>query len=166
VEDWSFVTEKQNFLWLVAIAVTVCQNSQNDKWLRWLLLERVPKVSSNLQLRLFLRTGDLKYIPTKFTTDRQIASLIGNWKLVCEYPIRIKYFGKQTVNPTQRKRGYTDGRGSLDLSTNRRLFVQEYLSDYESGQLQLEIERVRKYLQNLEESLVSLSRTGIEIPSD
>jgi len=143
-----------NFLWILSIALVETNERESSKWLRYLLSEKVPKQRAYLGLRLYLRTCNWKLVPEKLTSDRNVLSLLGIYRKRIENSI-LKIVTFPQPKRTSRKRGYTDGDGNLNLTTDPNLGSKEFRKDFSSTEIQNEIQRLRDTITAAEEFLAA-----------
>jgi hypothetical protein len=158
MDEVNLATKKLNHLWAIFISVVVSSNktTQDYKWLRFLLSEKVPRQRRFLGLRLFLRTTDFGYVPKKYISDQVIASMLGNINRdFRESLVTIKYLSTK-VTRSNRKRHYTDGK-SAPISSEAVNPLTEWLKDETSTQLHNELLQLKSNIELFENLLVSLS---------
>lgn len=155
VVDWKLADEKTSFMWLIGLALVITSTEKDNRWLRYLYTEKIPKQLKNFNLRMFVRTCSYRYLPPQYFSDRSIMILLGSYKKQLEYQlIKLSYY--QKPKQPQRKRGYTDGRGGLDLTTDSHLGDREFRRSIESEQIQEEIDSTREIMRKIEELLSKL----------
>lgn len=162
VDTWNFAETKKSFLWLIAISIvydSILRDKDQNCWLRFLFSEKVPKQVNFVDLRLFVRTCDFRYFPRQLLSDRAICSLIGSWHKQLEYAIvKLKYF--ESAKAKSRKKGYTDGKGCKDFSTDPLMFSHEESKDFSANEIQVEIDLLRRKIHEAEEFLSTLGIPG------
>jgi hypothetical protein len=146
---------------MLSIAVVFCDTNNELKWQRYLLSEKVPKQVSLMNLRLFLRTKNWSLIPPKYSSDQKILSLLGVYRnrIENEHLKLINMIKFKKAVRTNRKRGYTDGVGNLNLTTDELLYVKEEQKDFTARELHHQIEVTRNLIQEAEDLLVDLLGT-------
>jgi hypothetical protein len=164
VDTWELAERKKSFLWLLSVSLVeseeIDEDGYNKRWLRYLLSEKIPKQVSNMDVRLFLRTCDYRYLPRQYFSDRDIRVLLGSYKKRIEEQklIVLKYF--QNPKPVARKRGYTDGKGCQDFSTDPSLLYRETRKDELTRDYHDALQELQDTIEQAEEFLSTLGVPG------
>jgi hypothetical protein len=165
MDTWRFRNLEQDYLWILAISVVETDYENKNKWLRYLISEKIPRLEDNLQLILYIRTTNRSLIPENLNDDQKLMSRIGQYnESLFVHIIRPVNFSKP--KRIQRKRGYTDGTGNLNLAYDEKLWLKELSNDYTVTELQQQIDETRERLHQLEELLaICLEVPDWSIPS-
>lgn len=153
--DWNPGSRKESFLWLIAVSLVVDSETKDNRYLRFLYAEKLPKQLRSLDLSLFTRLADWKYADPKYLSDHTIHLVLKSYeKLIRDRLIEITYY-RRPKKP-HRKRGYTDGQGGLELTTDPLMGEREFRKSWESREIQEEIDRLRSTIKQAEKFLIVL----------
>ena len=145
VESWKLRSVELNFLWQLALAVKLCSDREQTKWLCNALAELLPQQKQYFQLKVFLLSKEdvsLIEVPEKVCKDQNLASLLGNNVFLTRPVTILKLIRLRKPRKTNRPRGYTDGKAG-GSSRRDSVSMKEFLKDFLSTELQLEIEQSR-----------------------
>lgn len=145
VESWKLRSVELNFLWQLALAVKLCSEQEQTRWLCNALVELLPQQKQYFQLKVFLLSKEnvsLIEVPKKVCIDQNLASLLGNNVFLQRRVSILRLIRLRNPRKTNRPRGYTDGKAG-GSSRRDSVSMKEFLRDFSSTELQLRIENLR-----------------------